>query len=242
VARGTRSEPIQASLWPEDLGCSVETVTWSYSKRDVLEKCARRYYYEYYAATAPAEPRKTEVSRLKRVQNRYERAGAILHFVIAAYLRAARRGEVWTSERLLRWAATIFAEDRSYSMGDPDGDAPPTKTFPPALLREFHYREPGAEAKFREVESRLTLALGAFLSGPVFVPFRVAGMRDDALVEARLSLNMLPCRVTGQIDLAYPGEQFTVVDWKMGAGDASGDDSLQLAVYALWAMLVQNSV
>ena len=235
MARAMRRESIQGSLWPEDLERPVETVTWSYSRRDVLEKCARRYYYEYYGATAPAEPDKVEVSRLKRVQNRYERAGAILHFVIAAYLRAARKGEMWTTERLLRWAATIFADDRNYSLADPDGAAPPTKTFPPALLREFHYREPDAAEKIREVEQRLTVALSAFLSGPVFAPFRVAGTHEDALIEARLALKTLPCRVTGQIDLAYPGERFTVIDWKMGAGDGSGDDSLQLAVYALWA-------
>ncbi len=226
---------VQGSLWPEEIQCSVSTVTWSYSRRDVLEKCARRYYYEYYGAAARAEPDKAEMSRLKRIQNRYERAGTILHFVIAAYLRAARKGEIWTAERLLRWAATIFSDDRNYSIADPDGESPSTRTFPPVLLREFHYREADAVEKIRDAERRLTVALNAFLSEPVFAPFRVAGTRDDAVIEARLALNTLPCRVTGQIDLAYPGEQFTVVDWKMGAGDGSGDGSLQLAVYALWA-------
>jgi len=206
----------------------------------MLEKCARRYYYEYYGAAAPAEPNKVEVSRLKRLKNRYERAGAILHFVIAAYLRAARKGDIWTAERLVRWATSILAGDRSYSLVDPDGEAPPTQAFPPMLLREFHYREADAEEKFRDVERRLTLALRAFLCGPAFAPFRAAGIREDALIEARLALSTLPCRVTGQIDLAYPGERFTVVDWKMGAGDGSGDDSLQLAVYALWAHVARG--
>jgi hypothetical protein len=44
--------------------------------------------------------------------------------------------------------------------------------------------------------------------------------------------------VDGIIDLAYQDEQgsVTVVDWKMGAGDGTGDNSLQLAIYALWAI------
>ena len=226
---------IQGSLWPEELEAPLSTVTWSYSRRDVLEKCARRYYYEYYGGAARAEPHQVEVRRLRRIQNRYERAGTILHLVIAAYLRAAQKGELWTAERLLRWATTILATDWNYSQTHPDGDAAPKQPFPPVLLREFHYRETDAAEKIRDAERRLTAALGAFLSEPVFEPFRIAGRREDALVEARLALSMLPCRVTGQIDLAYPGERFTIVDWKMGAGDGSGNDSLQLALYALWA-------
>lgn len=232
---------VQGCLWPvEDLEGSIASVTWSYSRRNVLEKCARRYYYEYYGATASAEPHRQELNRLKRLKNRYERAGAILHSVIAAYFRAARKGEVWTPERSVRWATSILASDRSYSLADPDGQAPPNQAFPPTLLREFHYREAAAEEKFRDAEHRLTTALRAFLCEPTFELLRAAGIRQDSLIEARLALSTLPCRVTGQIDLAYPGDRFSVVDWKMGVGDGSGDESLQLAVYALWAHITRG--
>ena len=46
----------------------------------------------------------------------------------------------------------------------------------------------------------------------------------------------LPCKVDGKVDLAYDvNGEVNVVDWKSGNHDGAGDDSLQLAAYALWA-------
>ncbi len=245
----TTEHLVQGSLWSESLfpdhrDTGLGRITWSHSRRELLEKCARRYYYEYFGAAAHfarAEPKKAVLGQLKRLQNRYERAGTILHLAIAAYLRAAGKGEVWTQDRLIRWATGLLAADRAYSASDPDGLAPPEQRFPPVLLREYHYREKDASEKVQEIEHRLTSALLAFLTDPVFADFRSAGSVSNALIETRLHLATLPCRVTGQIDLAYRhGEQFTVVDWKMGIGDGGGDDSLQLAVYGLWAQVAHG--
>ena len=65
---------------------------WSYSKRDVLEQCPRRFYCQYYGANrgkAKDDPAKQELQQLKLAGNRYTRTGAILHLVIAEYFRKA---------------------------------------------------------------------------------------------------------------------------------------------------------
>jgi hypothetical protein len=79
-------------------------------------------------------------------------------------------------------------------------------------------------------------AAQAFLSVLIFAPFREAGMRPGALIEQPLSLTKFPCKIGGRLDLAYVEDgQVTIVDWKSGGNEGSGTESLQLAVYALWA-------
>src|SRR5579864_2266947 len=101
---------------------SLKTVEWSYSKRTILEQCPRRYYYEYYGShmrKAKDDPRKESLRTLKTLQNRYERTGHILHFVIATYFRKALQGDCWEPDRLSRWAHDMFYADMEYSQADP---------------------------------------------------------------------------------------------------------------------------
>ena len=147
------------------------------------------------------------------------------------------------TNQLLVWAQNIFHKDITYSQSHPDGDEMPDETYPPALLAEFHFRDPDANALCAEVESRLINALTVFLSDELYQPFHFAAAKSNAIIEKRFKhLAALPCQVEGQIDLAYQnnGTVVTVVDWKLGAEDGVGDESLQLAVYALWAVEQYN--
>ncbi|MEL6525334.1 MAG: PD-(D/E)XK nuclease family protein, partial [Chloroflexota bacterium] len=84
---------------------------------------------------------------------------------------------------------------------------------------------------------KLRLALRNFATSPAFKIFRDNGTRQGALVEQWMNIASLPCGVIGQIDLAYKNdENVTVVDWKIGQNDGQGEDSLQLAAYAIWAV------
>lgn len=221
-------------------GPGLMHISWSHSRRSTLEQCARRYYYEYFAAnkrTAKHDPLKDEVHFLKNVQNRHLRTGQILHLVIGTYLRKAQDGEIQGVERLVSWARKIFATDRAYSRRYMDGGgAAHSEKYPPTLLWEYLSEDPQAEELCDEAEERLLVALRSFVTDDRYDPFRIAGLTTGSLVEHKLTLDDLPCRVTGKVDLAYEREGcVTVVDWKIGVGDGSGDDSLQLAVYALWA-------
>mgnify|MGYP003393745103 CR=1 FL=1 len=213
---------------------------WSYSRRNVLEQCSRRYYYEYYAqsaAKARHDPQLEMVRRLKALQNRYERTGSIAHLVIATYLRKAQAGDMWKPHRLLDWARSMFDADITYSARDPAGICPLGGRFPPVLLQEYFYQHPDAAEVCRMAEDRLMVGLRIFVESVNFAEFRRIGSRPGAYVERNLSLGDFACRVSGKVDLASSVDgDVTIIDWKLGDPSGEGDDSLQLAAYALWAI------
>ena len=213
---------------------------WSYSRRNVLEQCARRYYYEYYAlqaAQARCDPQLETLKKLKALQNRYERTGIIAHLVIATYLRKARTGEVWTRQRVVNWARTLFHADLAYSARDPSGMCPPRTRFPPVLLQEYYYQQTEATDLCRAAEERLLTGLQTFVGSGNFTEFRRAGSQLDADLEQKISVADPTFCISGRVDLAYfINGGVTIVDWKLGDPSGEGDDSLQLAAYALWAV------
>lgn len=217
----------------------VSQVRWSYSRRTVLEQCPRRYYYEYYgtaALAASGDPNGVVLRVLKSLQNRHERAGMIAHLVISTYLRKARSGEVWMTDRLSRWARDIFQKDCAYSRANPVGSSRQAERFPPVLLHEYYYRYPDASQLCLDAQERLVHAVHTFATSPHFAEFRLAGEKPDSFIEHRLTLGGLPCQVDGKLDLAFAAEgRGVIVDWKLGEPSGSGEDSLQLAIYALWA-------
>lgn len=238
------TESVQLSLFgDESLQASpkeaISEMTWSYSRRSILEQCNRRYYYEYFGANkriAKQEADKDRLHFLKQLKNRYLRTGEILHLVIGTYFRKAQIGERWDADRLVGWALDILGADQLYSQNYPNSELPDTR-FPPTLLREYYYDLPNADLLISEAQERLVNALQSFANSELYGEFRQAGSMNGALIEKHFRLSELPCLVRGQIDLAYRTEEsVTVVDWKLGTGDGTGDNSLQLAAYALWAL------
>lgn len=246
----TRKSPFQLQLLPESeettrprsLREQLAAIMWSYSRRSVLEQCARRYYYEYYGAnlrTARSVVNKDELHFLKQLSTRHERAGSIVHLVIAWYLREVQKGKPPNIERLTNWGRQIFAADRVFSRDNPDGvTAKAGSRFPPVLLREYYYRDPVADTLCDEMAEQLEGALTAFVTDERLAPFRHAATVSETYIEASVQLGtQVPCRVGGKVDFAFrDGQSVTVVDWKMGNGRGSADDSLQLAAYGLWAI------
>lgn len=215
-------------------------IAWSYSRRNMFEQCVRRYYYAYYgsaARTAKSDADKSELRRLKALTNRFERSGELLHLGIARYFRAAQENTATNGARLTEWLRSILRRDIAYSVRDPEGLHPPNEQYPPKLLREYHYHLQDADRLLEEAEQRLVETFHTFTTHPDLEVFRREGSRSNALIEHRLRLPKRALRVDGRLDLAYQdGGQVTVVDWKSGVAEGSSDESLQLAVYALWAV------
>jgi hypothetical protein len=214
-------------------------VVWSHSRRSTLEQCPRRYYYEYFGAsrrTALKEPAKQRLRFLKSLQGRHERAGTIVHQLIANWLKRAQRGERWQSERMARWGRQLFERDVQFSARWPDGNVEGSKeNFPPILLREFHHRDDDARNVCEESARRVSEALRAFVEAPAFELFRNGGATLGARIEEGFRIQGLPCRTSGKVDLAFcEGDAAYVSDWKLGAGDGAGATSLQLAAYGIW--------
>lgn len=226
----------------------MATADWSYSKRTVLEQCARAYYFLYFGAnktTAKGEADKDRLHFLKQIQNRHERAGDLLHLTVSTYFRHAKLGNTWIfdPDRLVDWTRKMFRNDRGYSRAYPDGNENAKKKYgkSPELLQEYHYRDADADQLWEETETRLLQAVRDFATNDAFEEFRVGGCQENSLVEHAINMSIYDTKVGGRIDLAYYFEdRIKVVDWKIGTGILEGSSSLQLAVYGLWATTHPN--
>lgn len=226
---------------PLSRGQFIASVNWSHSRRSGMSRCALAYYRDYYGSNsrvAVNEPLKEKLRFLKQhVSNRYLLAGDILHIVIKTYFLKARTGDRYAPERLANWARQLFRENWDFSKAYQSGQPFPDVTHPPTLLREYLYEDEAADELCRQAEERLVSAIMNFATNETFAYFRERGMSSDALVEHSMSLSGLPCKVSGKIDLAFQdGSAVNVVDWKLGQANYDGDNSLQLAVYGLWAI------
>lgn len=202
---------------------------WSYSRRTLLERCPRAYYYHYYGAnkrTAKAESLKERLHFLKSLTNRHLRTGDIVHLVIRTYLNNLQRKNNWDVRQVLSWAHQIFQKDYTYSSTYQPNTERSNDRYPPVLLSEFYHDLEDADRLFYESESRMLAVLENFVSNPAFVNFRNGACHPDALIERRISIKNDRFSMRGKFDLAYPdGARTTVVDWKIGKSEGN-DDSL----------------
>jgi hypothetical protein len=216
----------------------LKRIEWSHSKRGVLEQCPRKYYFEYYGAAQRrenTEPQRIRLRELKTLKNRHERAGEIVHLIIAHYFRSAETDSAMDAARMINWAHQIFNNDVSASRAARQTIAHPGGKFPPAQLLEFFHGNQDAEQLCAEVWQKIETALRAFHETRTLRRVRAARGHASVRVERKFKLKDFPCRVSGVVDLAahtrrVPG----VLDWKIGSRSAGEDDSLQLNVYALW--------
>ncbi|NJO93346.1 MAG: hypothetical protein HC820_01380 [Hydrococcus sp. RM1_1_31] len=97
---------------------SPSQIKWSYSRRNILEQCSRKYYYQYYGAnknTAKAELNKPKLAILKNLTNRHIVAGLILHNRIRRFINQLQRGESLSLKYLLDQAIKDYRQQLGYS-------------------------------------------------------------------------------------------------------------------------------
>lgn len=217
----------------------IRNVVWSFSRRSEIERCPRRYYYQYYGSKqflAGKDKQHPLLKKLDGLQNRYQRTGEILHQLIASYLRRLNTDDRWTEETLISLAKDRFNKDILYSQADPQGLNPPPTKFPPALLQEFYYSLPNALELCLESEGRLLTALKNFINSSEYQPFLTKNPQTEILIEKKISLKNFPCKVDGVVDCVFVETPIlTVVDWKIGKSSVEGNESLQLATYTIWS-------
>jgi hypothetical protein len=213
-------------------------IEWSYSRRELFERCLLWYYFQYYGSksgTAKGEPRKQDLRFLKTLSNRYLRTGQIMHLVIRTYLRHLKDGDKWTLDKVLTWARDIYSDDLRRSLRHQRGDTSAGPDDRSVILSEFHFGLPEAVSLWEESAARLMAALRNFVVSPELERFRRGAARSDSLIEENLRLREEHFNLKGQIDLAYPeAGRVVILDWKLGAS-GGGEDSLQLLSYALVA-------
>ena len=211
---------------------------WSYSRRNLLDQCPRKYYYEHYGSKsqkAKNDPQKKTLNFLGALQNRYLRTGKILHFVVRKYLNEIRQGKQWPLERLLHWARKVYQADMEYSRNYEHEIPLPDEKYPPVLLLEFYYCWSDAESVCIEAEKQLIKALESFVKSQNLAQFREGANKPSALIEKTIYFKTDHFIFRGAVDLAYrENDKLVIIDWKIGSASSS-DDSLQMLAYTWWA-------
>jgi hypothetical protein len=215
-------------------------VDWSHSRRSTYSQCLRRYYYTYFGSKkrkAITEGDKDLIRFLDDLPSRHLRAGDIMHKIIESYFRKSNLQSPWEPDRLTSWARKWLHKDQEYSRAYPNVRPPRNGEFQGTLLLEYSYQIEDVENLYAQTEERLVQSLYTFATSEKFREFRIQGCQPEALVETKFKkLHGFAFDVAGKIDLAYrSGDQIVIVDWKLGGDSDDGDESLQLAVYALWA-------
>ncbi len=214
-------------------------IIWSYSRREDLEICPRKYYYDYYGAnrkTAKDEENKEALIQAKTWKSRHLRTGEILHLVIRTYLNNRRNGNSWTTNGLIDWAKKIFRDDRLYSSGRLSQAEILKRKYQPTPLLEYCFQLKDAEALCSEAEERLVQAIKNFVTRPELTLFHSGAKHSRAAIEKTLIFKNESFRGRGQIDLVYPNnDKMVIADWKIGTSGGA-EESLQLAFYGLWAV------
>jgi PD-(D/E)XK nuclease superfamily len=229
----------------------------SHSKRDLLETCARRYFYEYYAASLkPSLPpagnfqkslfddsgpasqplsseRIDQARQLKQLSGCFLLAGDILHKLIALHLK--KRSD-WSVDWFLDKARSRFDEAVTYSRDPISNASLAGQQYPPPMLLEFYYDDPAANERAGQAREKLLRAITNFFETPEIVELCRTLLAGDHRIEDRVSLEKIDdFRLEGQVDFAGRDERgVQVVDWKIGSSTGN-HDSLQLVTYGWWA-------
>lgn len=208
----------------------------SYSKREVLDSCLRKYFYEYYAsarATPFDSERKAEIRRLKDLSSVFLLAGDRLHWLIEQRLKKGHLTRDW----LQRTCVAAFDKAVTYSRNPDTNRHLAADRYPPPMFLEYFYRDGDADHRARDARERLQRALTAFFEDPRITAIWRSIQQGAHWVEQRISglTKIDDFGIDGKIDLAGRDELgIRIVDWKLGAYP-DAHDSLQMAIYADWA-------
>jgi hypothetical protein len=198
------------------------------------------YFYQYYAATCAAPPRDPQAvlfgddlpnhpalvasdretaRELAKLDSGPQHAGKILHDLIAQALKHPEWQLSWFEKK----ARENFLQRR-----DPEA----------SFVERFNHL-PDAEPRLERSFDGLLHGLRTFFED-ANIRTLVESMRsgEERLIEQPLG-GFAPLRkfsIQGRIDYcARIGSKVDVIDWKMGRS-AGDEDSLQLAVYGIWAV------
>src|SRR5580658_2108349 len=94
------------------------TVKWSFSRRNTLETCLRKYYYQYYAAKLEDPGNRMNfdsVRFLKGLSNQHLVGGKIIHNLIRLYLTKAKNGTEFSLDWMKQRAKEKIQQSIDYS-------------------------------------------------------------------------------------------------------------------------------
>ena len=211
--------------------------SWSKSRHEKFAECRRLYYFTYYGAwggwkdEAPALTR--ELYLLKKLSNRFQWAGNVVHDTIRECLTLARAGVMPNLERtrqlmLLRMRAEFRASrERRYRLVELGKR--------PLGLVEHEYAEPVPDAEWKRNADNALASLERFFAGPYLERARRLRREQWLSIDELDAFLLDGIRVFAAPDFAYREDDGStvVVDWKTGRPREGEEEQVQ--GYVLYA-------
>lgn len=213
--------------------------SWSKSRHEKLQECARAYYFHYYRSwggwEAGATPEVRDLYLLKKLGNRYTWAGSTVHDTLKNALLNWRSGLPVDPAKMEEWALGKMRDEFRSSRAKSYRTQKGRKTF--GGLVEHEYDEVLADDVWKQNAETVRVALGWFFQSRW--PALARSLKPAQWLEVDAgadfsSFTLDGVKVFAIPDFAYVDDEGTtvVVDWKTGKVREGYDE--QVLGYALY--------
>jgi hypothetical protein len=213
--------------------------SWSKSRHEKFQDCRRAYYLHYYGSWggwedgARADIRQLWV--LKKLANRFNWAGSVVHAIVKDALLEVRAGRSPDGERAILRARSLMRADFRHSRARAYWQERRRLEF--MGLMEHEYQEPLPDAEWKRTWDNVETALRWFFRSPWLEQARLLLPHQWLEVDEGADhswFEMDGVKMFAIPDFAFRDDdgRITVVDWKTGTAHAGYAE--QVVGYALY--------
>lgn len=207
--------------------------SWSKSRNDLFQDCARKYYFNYYGSwngwKYNSDTRTREIYYLKKLQSRYMWIGSVVHVTIENLLKLHRSGAPIPETKDLE--ARLLADLRSDFSTSRAGEWAKKKW----RLFEHEYDSDVADEEWREIAAQAQLCFANFLKSNIYEKIKKLEPHQWLEVEEFSSFYVDGVKIHVVLDFSFrDGDDVYIYDWKTGKSEGSLHE-LQLACYRIYA-------
>lgn len=214
--------------------------TWSKSRHEKFSDCRRAYYLHYYGSWGGWENGASDEARqlftLKRLANRFNWAGNVVHAQIRDVLRSIQAGRPVDAEAVIHRAHQVMRRDWAYSRSKSYWDEGKRRPEFTGLV-EHEYDEPIPAEEWRRNWETVDQGLRWFLGSPWIDRARALPPHawlevDEGAQKSNFDLEGVKVFAIPDFVFQEASGQITVVDWKTGKMREGYAD--QVVGYALY--------
>jgi hypothetical protein len=206
--------------------------SWSQSRKRFFDECRRKYFFQYYGSFGgwdyTADSRKKELWIEKSLQTVPMLLGDCVHRAIEACLSDERRGR----EMALNGAVRHFRACMMHSLEESKSGKHRLNPKKYCGLLEHEYGDI-SEQDWKNAIFQGELCLKNFYASDVLKEIKSSDRNAWLPIEEFQSFDFEGTKVFVKIDFAMQDGKTLIYDWKTGKNE--GDDTVQLACYALYA-------
>ena len=207
--------------------------SWSKSRDDTFNECRRQYYFQYYGSWGGWDEKAPERTRhayvLKQLVSRHMWAGDLVHRAIEGSLRNLQdRVELLSCDRIVGITKNVMRNEWKSSRDKKYWTRPKS-----TALYEHEYEMAVSDDEWKALADNLETSLRNFYGSEIFMKIQKLSLDSWLEMENLSSFDFESTKVWVKTDFSYrTGNRITIVDWK--TGHTGGDNTLQLACYALY--------